>query len=829
MIVVFDATSPVLAMKKFRRQCARRQQGYYVGEWLEALFRLWDRQEVVVLLWQNSHRGSPVNEWADLEASAMGKRLGPGQETVVPRLAPQYYSVSYSRARRTATEWSVPLATGVVSRRLAGAVSQSELPEEADMPHVGYPEDVQRTCEAVLAQRSCYGDERRRIGRAKRTVIGDGSCPHGCVDASGKPAKFTWLHAQVGCSHPAIVSAREAWLERCEDCEVELTHAETQLPHRQVAAATALIKDRIPRRRGGQLAPMRPLGRIEEREFRRLVGGLIHTTSDPKQDKDRRTKRCVRAMVKAGAAVQWAAHELTKEVEKEAAKAARETWQVRKFGEKWRRMVREGGPARAAALREAAAAAMAVVEAVIEDAAEGKCEVEEAEAVMEATATRGEVARIVGESEAAKLVAEARAAHPRAGAATAYQQWRTLALASRWRLRTVQCTRRRGAWTEQELADVEEIWSAPVFEFGEAATASARGGVAASSSDRAEAAVDPAYVERVTCASAQRLYEKLTGRAMRRDPVTGGGRFEWTKDSEESIGAVERRAAGAWLAGGGRKGELRRRKEREERRAKRVIAEQARRFDAYMRQDGGPVAGLSGRPVVAGEEVFIEISRAVRSGAKRRREADEPLRRRSVGRRMYEMGAAPDRWRRWRVDKIAEVRWRRGGTRGRARGVMEVRLRWAGLDPNNGLPYKDTWTEAFARDGEGVPILNPALRAEAAEMERRRFGVSAPRRRAGKRAADAGRAPATAKWQGRFRSDKRGRAEATADVFRGVRSRVRISEDEVKEVKEVEWALADLRRQRSEVWSLRGQGPKRRKRWAVVQDDDAGSGSDTGM
>ena len=57
VIVVFDATSPVLAMKKFRRQCARRQQGYYVGEWLEALFRLWDRQEVVVLLWQNSHMG----------------------------------------------------------------------------------------------------------------------------------------------------------------------------------------------------------------------------------------------------------------------------------------------------------------------------------------------------------------------------------------------------------------------------------------------------------------------------------------------------------------------------------------------------------------------------------------------------------------------------------------------------------------------------------------------------------------------------------------------------------------------------------------------------
>ena len=50
VIVVFDATSLVLAMKKFRRQCARRRQGYYAGEWLEALFRLWDRQEVPNLL-----------------------------------------------------------------------------------------------------------------------------------------------------------------------------------------------------------------------------------------------------------------------------------------------------------------------------------------------------------------------------------------------------------------------------------------------------------------------------------------------------------------------------------------------------------------------------------------------------------------------------------------------------------------------------------------------------------------------------------------------------------------------------------------------------------
>ena len=176
------------------------------------------------------------------------------------------------------------------------------------------------------------------------------------------------------------------------------------------------------------------------------------------------------------------------------------------------------------------------------------------------------------------------------------------------------------------------------------------------------------------------------------------------------------------------------------------------------------------------------------------------------------------------MDKIVEVRWRRGGTGGRECRVMEVRLRWAGLDPRSGLPYQDSWVEALGRDGEGVMILNPELRRAAMAMERERFGVRAPPSRAGdkgeKGAAVTRKAAATAKWQGRFRSDKRGREEAVADMCRGVRSRVRILEDGRKEVRGVEWALADLRRQRSEIGSLSGQGPKRRKRWAVVRDCD---------
>ena len=135
----------------------------------------------------------------------------------------------------------------------------------------------------------------------------------------------------------------------------------------------------------------------------------------------------------------------------------------------------------------------------------------------------------------------------------------------------MQCARRRSAWHEWEL-DAEGVWTAAVSEFGEAEEESEGEDAAASDAVQADGSANPAYAVRTTCVSAQKLYERLTGRAMRRDPVSGSGRFEWLQDSEEGIGATERRAACAWLAGGSWRGELRRRRMQEERRAKRVIS-----------------------------------------------------------------------------------------------------------------------------------------------------------------------------------------------------------------------------------------------------------------
>ena len=83
ILIVLDATSPVRAWLKFRKRHHRTQMGYYGCEWLDALDQLVARHEVVVFLWQTSHVGAPVNEWADVlageamnrEQAGSGRRL----------------------------------------------------------------------------------------------------------------------------------------------------------------------------------------------------------------------------------------------------------------------------------------------------------------------------------------------------------------------------------------------------------------------------------------------------------------------------------------------------------------------------------------------------------------------------------------------------------------------------------------------------------------------------------------------------------------------------------------------------------------------------------
>ena len=65
VMLVFDATSPLLAWWRWSRAPARVRQKFYCAELLNTLDSAIQRLQAVVLLWQTSHVGEPWNEWVD--------------------------------------------------------------------------------------------------------------------------------------------------------------------------------------------------------------------------------------------------------------------------------------------------------------------------------------------------------------------------------------------------------------------------------------------------------------------------------------------------------------------------------------------------------------------------------------------------------------------------------------------------------------------------------------------------------------------------------------------------------------------------------------------
>ena len=120
--IIFDATSPVKCMQRFRRLCARARQCIHVGRWIEVMSKLVNRVESVVFIWQTSHVGEPVNEWADVLAS---QALWEPRLPVV-RMPCDFASMTFPKRWRGdwydqgSRSWAVLLLRGFVNTRLAG-------------------------------------------------------------------------------------------------------------------------------------------------------------------------------------------------------------------------------------------------------------------------------------------------------------------------------------------------------------------------------------------------------------------------------------------------------------------------------------------------------------------------------------------------------------------------------------------------------------------------------------------------------------------------------------------------------------------------------------
>jgi len=533
----------------------------------------------------------------------------------------------------------------------------------------------------------------------------------------------------------------------------------------------------------------------------------------------------VKRMVTAGIRLQQKAHELTVDVEKEAVKAQQEAGRVKKFGMKWLRVTREAGPRRTSELRAVTAGAGAAVEAIVEEAKAGVIDLDNAAKAISKLQTEGSKRQIVVGSEVEGMLSSIRSRYRRVGAGGSYWQWRLVALARRWRLMTALLKERRKGWEGVEDPVDREC---EVYEFNE--DGDDDGPSLLEPEDGAQEKGPRVSIgEPSLCVPGAAMYEAATGRRMRRG-VEGPWRFEWGQCTTETMQEDEARAAKIWNAGGGWKGEKKRREATRAMKLAREVAERARRFKAFMGQEGTPITGLSGAKLGAiGEHLDLVIN--IRGGKKSRRTEGGRTRAGSLRKRMFNMGAGPDRWKRWKVKRLAEVRYKRGGTRNRRQRILEVRVQWRGINPNTGLPWKDTWTEALAKDAEGGYILNPSARRAAKEKANRRYGMRAPARATGvhKKVREARVPTVETKVRGVFRTERREAGE-TADEFRNKRKVGRISSDEEEETprskrsRKVKEALEDIRRQRGVVSSLWGQGVRRKRRAAVLVGDDGADG-----
>jgi ribonuclease HI len=549
--IVFDATSPVLAMRRFRRMCARQRQGYYVDTWLHTLLTLTRRHEVVVFMWRRSHTGSPFNELADVITDDYTKG-GPRQ---LHREVPTYSSLRHTMCSAKVRAWARRTADRVVRDRLAGACTEAVVRDEGDITSDRMADDVYLTCNAILSQRSCMGDERKaRLQRA--SDMRKRECPFCGPDEGGTTPLFTWHHAQYACIHEDLLKLRRDWLEDLQAVDEVCKQVDEVLLGLQLGFTINTItrcmecadtRADVPIRHDGYCA------------LRRVAGGVFQSTSEFQVDRSKAMRETVHAATISGARLQQRAIELTSELEKELVEDARKVRSVKELAKRWRTKVVEGGPARAGALRAIDASRRRAMRIADEgrDAAQlvGKTYTDAVNEIRRRAANAGATARIL---------------HPQQGG-RAYGQWRTIARLQNWRIRAM-LHRGRGDWgTRRERGQGGEL---------PRARRSARWAEDALASDWARAAVGGEMIP-----AGVRLTEQ------RPDPW-GSTRSPW--------GVIEREAAAnrKWLLGGGWGGEKKRGAERRAARAKASNAKAAAQFERYFckaDQRRGFAKGLSGK------------------------------------------------------------------------------------------------------------------------------------------------------------------------------------------------------------------------------------------
>ena len=778
IVVVFDATSPVHAMVRFRRECHRRRRGFYADAWIGTWLRLINRHEVVVFLWQTSHVGSPINEWADVLADSAAQEYVRRSftETPVVRLPVQHASVRLTTPYKDMHTMVANTTKRVVVARLKEAIT-SETHGDGDIPPLALADADQRLANAVLSARCQVGDPKRRIGG--RHVVG--ACKFGCRLKNGEAAQFTWLHVAAHCQNEELCKLRHEWMDRCGDCDSGL-QGKIGVPHRQWQRGCGLIRRAGDGGESAQSEEDMPT-KLTTTALQRMIGGYVGSTGDGKTDSSKTLRKALQHAVRAGLELQRAAKAMTKEQEEAAVDKGFQCKLLTKVFGGWRGQVAAAGPERAAALARWSwlrVACLAKVRAY----------------------TRDGDGRAVAEAVAREAIAEGRSAVSEASPQHAYFLWR---------LRQTRCTARMLGWAAQRV----EADRAMAAGEGQPTGYWTNEGSLSSRCPRycAERWIEFHRSMPSWDTDGRRIVEaalRAAGDDATVPPTSACCRIraqaltaEATEAHELSVAMAASSAAGMCARLGGMAAEQARQRTAEAELARQRTIREARIFEAYSRQvtglrwcevgseptllngrarhevqsarlsallqsqaadddgiiwlsgeqwrscgvsklelhwharvgdrvfrpvgGGAAAAGLSGGAIAdVGAKIELVIAPRARRKRPRKQARSEPD---SSEDDDFAAGRAA-RAEKWTVEKVMEVR--RARQPGARKHHLEARVRWVGLKPAEcaeqpeveaGMPWVDQW----------IPVLahrwaTAALQAEARAMARTRWGTEAPAR-----------------------------------------------------------------------------------------------------